>query len=70
MPENKDSFSIEELEQLEKEGLKTHAELLIRKLSRIREALALETDPSRQFRYEIQIEQTQKEIAELKTKLA
>lgn len=62
-------FTLSELDKLEQHGLKNQAELLLRKLNRIREALAIETDPSRQVQYETQIAQAEKEVATLKTKL-
>lgn len=62
-------FAPAELGQLSQQGLQEQAELLVRKLNRIRQELAIETDAGRKFQYEMQIEQLEKEIAELKGQL-
>jgi hypothetical protein len=62
-------FTPADLGQLSQEGLREQAELLVRKLNRIRRELAIETDAGRKFQYEMQIEQLEKEIAELKGRL-
>jgi hypothetical protein len=62
-------FAPSDLDLLDQIGLKSQAELLVKKLNRIREALAIETDPGRKFQYEAQIEQIEKDIAELRQKL-
>jgi hypothetical protein len=62
-------FTPADLGQLGQQGLQEQAELLVRKLNRIRQELAIETDAGRKFQYEMQIEQLEKEIAELKNKL-
>lgn len=59
-----------DFDQLGQEGLQAQAGLLVKKLNRIREASAIETDPARQFQYEVQIEQLEQQIAELKGRLS
>lgn len=56
----------DEIEKLERQGVKRQLELFIRRLNRIREALAVETDPSLQFKYEVRIEDMEKQILSLK----
>jgi hypothetical protein len=63
-------FSLSELERLEREGLGRQAELLLKKLGRIREALAVATDPSTQFKYEVDIENIEKELAQLRNRIS
>jgi hypothetical protein len=62
-------FAPSDLDLLDQIGLKSQAELLVKKLNRLREALAIETDPERKFQYEAQIEQIEKDIAGLRHKL-
>jgi len=50
------------------EGLKSQAALFGKRLNRIREALALEDDPSRQLKYEMQIERIEKQLKDLMKK--
>ena len=59
-------FSLSDLEKLEKVGLKEQAELLIKKLNFIKNALFIETDANRQFQYQQQIGQLEKQLAEIK----
>ncbi|HRD81297.1 MAG TPA: COR domain-containing protein [Saprospiraceae bacterium] len=54
---------------LERQGLEEQLNLTIQKLNRIREALAIENDPSAKFKYEKQIETLELEIAEVRQKL-
>lgn len=58
-----------DFDQLDQAGLQAQAELLAKKLNRIRQASAIETDPARQFQYEVQIEQLEEEIGELRGRL-
>jgi len=62
-------FNDNDLEQLEQQGLKTQAVLTQEKLNRIRKTYATETDPSLQFKYEGQMADLEKVLAELKTKI-
>ncbi len=55
-----------DLDALEAAGKKRQAELLIRKINKIKEALLLEDDPSRQFRYEVQLEELEAQLLRLK----
>lgn len=57
-----------DLKQLEAQGLKRQAELLIKKLNRLQEALILEDDPNRQFKYEHQIKQIEKQLKNLQSR--
>lgn len=57
-------FSKEEVK-----GLERQLELAIRVLNKIREAFALETDPARVVRYEVQIEEKEKNIQQLRQQL-
>ena len=54
---------------LERQGLEESLHLMIQKLNRIREAFAIENDPSAKFKYEKQIEALEMEIAEVRRKL-
>lgn len=58
-----------DLRKLEQEGLKNQAELLVRKLNTLNEALILETDASRKFQYEMEIEKLEKQLIDLKNRL-
>lgn len=51
---------------LEQQGLRRQAELLLQKINRTREALALEDDPTRQLRYETQLDRWEQEWQTLK----
>lgn len=55
-----------DLEALEQEGLRRQAELIIRKLNRLKEALILATDVSVQFKYEHEIGQLEEQLRGLK----
>ncbi len=55
-----------DLAALEQEGRRRQAELIIKKLNRLREALLLATDVSVQFKYEHEIEQLEAQLRELK----
>ena len=50
-------------------GIREQIDLLTLRMNRIRKALAMETDPSRQFAYEQQIKDIEDEILTLKKKL-
>ncbi len=53
----------------EQAGLESQSNLLSEKLGRLRNAIAIETDPSNKFKLEQQIEQAESEIKELDAKL-
>lgn len=59
-----------DLDQLELEGLKVSAGLLSKRINAIRVEKAIETDPSRKFKYDIEIEHLEAELAALKKKIA
>lgn len=63
------SFSID-LQRLEQAGLKSQAEIIIKKLNRLNEALLMETDISVQFKYEHLVEKLEKQLAALKEQLS
>lgn len=54
---------------LEREGLFRQLDLCVRKLQKMKEAIILETDPSRLFAYEQQVDHLEKQIAEIKSQL-
>ena len=58
------------LSDLEQRGLIKQAELLQKRINRLRRALALETDPSRQFKYEEEIIDLEAELTMIKEKLS
>ena len=62
------SFS-QELDALERDGLQEQAELLAKKLFKLKKALILETDPARQFTYETQIEECEAALQAIKDKM-
>lgn len=64
-----ESSSPNSISDAEKAGLKSQLSLLVERMNRIREALALETDPSRKFAYEKQIQNLEAEIEAIKQKL-
>ena len=55
------------LEALEQEGLRRQAELIIRKLNKLKEALLLATDASVQFKYEQEIAELEKQLREMRS---
>lgn len=55
-----------DLEALEQEGLRQQAELIIRKLNKLKEALLLATDASVQFKYEHEITKLEEQLRGLK----
>lgn len=57
------------LDELEQKGYRRQAELLVRKLHKIQEALILEDDPTRQMRFELQVEQTEKQLERVRQML-
>ena len=57
------------LSLLEQEGLIEQAELLTKRINLIRRKLAIETDPSSQFKYEEEIKEFEKKLAAIKEKL-
>lgn len=57
---------VTDLEALEQKGLRRQAELLIRKLNKLNEALLLSTDASEQFKYEEQIKDLENQLKKLK----
>ncbi len=57
------------LSETERVGIQNQLTLSIEKLNLIRQQLAMETDPSRKFAYEKQVEALEKEIEQLKQKL-
>jgi hypothetical protein len=69
----KETISMEEelgnLSQQEKAELLKNASLITEKVGRLRDALALETDPIRQLKYEKDIEAAEKQLADIKKKL-
>jgi hypothetical protein len=62
-------FTTSDFDRLEQQGLKSQAELLQKKLNLLREALAIEDDPTRILKYETQIAKAEKEIENLRTRL-
>ncbi|MCR9290734.1 MAG: caspase family protein [Bacteroidetes bacterium] len=61
--------SIIDLVKLENSGLKMQAELLIKKLNKLEKALILEDDPTRELKYEMQIEETKAKLTNIKEQL-
>jgi|GEM_PF-5231935 len=57
------------LNELEASGLKSQAEFLVKKLNKLQEALILESDPTRQLRYETQIEAAEQEWKKIMDRL-
>lgn len=68
--ENEGSQKSTEVSDLERSGWNTQTALLVKKINRIREALILEDDPGRQFKYEQQIEQLETQLQQLKDRLS
>lgn len=62
--------SVSTLSALEQEGLDMQAQLLQKKINRIRKALILETDASREFAYEEQVADLEAQLGEIKKKLS
>lgn len=58
-----------DLEKLEKAGLKGQADLIIKKLNHIKKARIVETDASKQFQYDVEIEEMEKQLKEIKDQL-
>ena len=58
-----------DIEQKEQAGLQKLGNLMVEKLSRLKETLILETDASTKFKYEKEIKDLEKSLAELKDKL-
>ena len=58
------------LSALEQEGLNMQAQLLQKKINRIRKALILETDAAREFAYEEQVADLEAQLGEIKKKLS
>ncbi len=58
-----------DLSQLEQAGFKKRAELIIKKLNKLKDALVIETDAARQFQYETQIEDLETQLKEIKDQL-
>ena len=58
-----------DLEQLEQKGLQQRATLLIEKIHRLQEALDLEDDPTRSFKYEKQLEQAEEQLRVIKEQI-
>lgn len=73
LPENlesaKDKTGTGNVSELEVSGWNTQVNLLVKKINRIRQALILEDDPGRQFKYEQQIEQLEVQLQQLKDRL-
>lgn len=63
------SFTDQELEKLEEHGLRTQAQLLVRKINRLREALAVAVDPGVLLKYEVDLEKAEAELAKVREKL-
>lgn len=67
--ENQKDTVLSELENLEDEGLKQQAILLQRKLNLIRKKMPLEDDPTRYLNLEVEKEETEKALLEIKKQL-
>ena len=69
LPEQPLPVEQDDLAELEASGWNTEAQLIVKKINRIREALVLEDDPARQFKYEQQVEKLENQLRALKDRL-
>lgn len=67
-PEHKDRGEVP-LSDLEREGLEKQAEILQRKLNYFRQQVAIISDTAQKFSLQIQLEEIEKELDEIKQKL-